>query len=269
MSIRIFKGLQTMRFNLKSFAVAAIIAGAFAASAAANAAEYMVGIGGTYRPFEFQDANKQLVGFDVDLIKAIAKKAGFEVKLINTPWSSIFPSLENGERDIIMSGITITEKRRQAVDFSHPYFLAHQLILTSQGLKISSIQDLKGKKISVVSASAGDEAASAAFGKTSPDIKRFDNTPLALEELANGGVDAMIGDVGVLQFYMRQNPDKHFNSFADPSFKQQYFGIGVRKGNVKVLNEVNKGLEAVIESGEYNEIYKKWFGGDAPKLPRE
>ena len=154
--------------------------------------------------------------------------------------------------------LTITDKRKEAVDFSEPYFLAHQLILTSSNLQIKSLKDLEGKLIAVVNASAGDVAASNAFGKASTNIRRFDNTPLALEELANGGVDAMIGDVGVLQWYMKQNPDKKFN---------QYFGIGVRKGNTQVLNDVNAGLKKVIESGAYNEVYRKWFGSDAPKLP--
>ena len=227
----------------------------------------MVGTGATYRPFEYETPNKELVGFDVDLMKEIAKAGGFEVKFINTPWDGIFAALNNGDRDIIMSGITITEKRKEVVDFARPYFLAHQLILTNKSLKIEKLADLEGKLIAVVNASAGDIAASKAFGKSSPNIRRFDNTPLALEELNNGGVDAMIGDVGVLQYYAKQNPEKQFNQCRDPGFEEQYFGIGIRKGNKEVLDAVNKGLEAAIASGAYNEVYKKWFGTDAPKLP--
>lgn len=251
---------------LKSILTAALVAGAFASSFA-QAAEYVVGTGATYRPFEYETPNKELVGFDVDLMKEIAKAGGFEVKFVNTPWDGIFAALNNGDRDIIMSGITITEKRREAVDFARPYFLAHQLILTNKNLKIEKLADLEGKLIAVVNASAGDIAASNAFGKSSPNIRRFDNTPLALEELNNGGVDAMIGDVGVLQYYAKQNPDKAFNQCRDPGFEEQYFGIGIRKGNKEVLDAVNKGLDAVIASGAYNEVYKKWFGTDAPKLP--
>ena len=240
---------------------------ALTASAGINAEEYVVGTGATYRPFEYETPQKELVGFDVDLMRAIAKAEGFDVKFINTPWEGIFATVDKGDRDIIMSGITITDKRKEAVDFSEPYFLAHQLILTSSNLQIKSLKDLEGKLIAVVNASAGDVAASNAFGKASTNIRRFDNTPLALEELANGGVDAMIGDVGVLQWYMKQNPDKKFNQCRDPEFQEQYFGIGVRKGNTQVLNDVNAGLKKVIESGAYNEVSRKWFGSDAPKLP--
>lgn len=250
----------------KSFAAAAALF--TVACGIAQAAEYIVGTGATYRPFEYEAPNKDLVGFDIDLMKEIAKAQGFEVKFVNTPWDGIFAALNNGDRDIIMSGITITEKRKEVVDFAKPYFLAHQLILTNSNLKINTIKDLEGKLIAVVNASAGDIAASKAFGKSSPNIRRFDNTPLALEELNNGGVDAMIGDVGVLQYYAKQNPDKKFNQCRDPGFEEQYFGIGIAKGNTEVLNAVNAGLEKVIKSGAYNEVYKKWFGTDAPKLPQ-
>lgn len=255
-----------MKTKFKLIAASFVVASAFA-SAFVSAAEYVVGTGATYRPFEYETPNKELVGFDVDLMKEIAKAGGFTVKFINTPWDGIFAALNNGDRDIIMSGITITEKRKQVVDFARPYFLAHQLILTNKNLKISALKDLEGKTIAVVNASAGDIAASKAFGKSSPNIKRFDNTPLALEELNNGGVDAMIGDVGVLQFYVRQNPDKAFNQCSDPGFEEQYFGIGIAKGNKEVLDAVNKGLDAVIANGEYDKVYQKWFGAKAPKLP--
>ena len=78
-------------------------------------------------------------------MKAIAKAQGFDVEFVNTTWSTIFPALNNGDRDIIMSGITITDKRKEAVDFSEPYFLAHQLILTSSNLQIKSLKDLEGQ----------------------------------------------------------------------------------------------------------------------------
>jgi polar amino acid transport system substrate-binding protein len=126
------------------------------------------------------------------------------------------------------------------------------------------VADLKGKNVAVVANSAGDIAASKVFGKASKHIKRFDNTPLALEELSAGGVDAAIGDVGVFAYYALQNPEKQFNMARDPSFEDQYFGIAVRKGNTKVLNEINEGLKKVIASGAYAKVYAKWFGEKAP-----
>ena len=250
-------------------AMTAALAGVSMTTVTASAAQtevttYTVGTGATYRPFEFQTPNKEIVGFDIDLMKAIAKAEGFNVEFINTLFGVIFESVKNGDRDMIMSGITITPQRQEVVDFSLPYFAAHQLILTQQNLKIEKIQDLKGKNVAVVANSAGDVIASLAFGKASKNIKRFDNTPLALEELSAGGVDAAIGDVGVFAYYAAQNLDKKFNMTRDVKFEDQYLGIGVRKGNKELLDKINSGLKKVIASGEYAEIYAKWFGKDAP-----
>ena len=243
---------------------AAAAATLFTGTVSAAPVEYTVGTGATYRPFEFQTPNKEIVGFDIDLMKEIAKAQGFKVKFVNTLWGVIFESVKNGDRDIIMSGITITPQRQANVDFSYPYFAAHQLILTQKDLKVNSLKDLKGKNIAVCANSAGDVVSSKAFGKASPNIKRFDNTPLALEELNAGGVDAAVGDVGVFAYYAQQNPDKDFNMARDVSFEDQYFGIGVRKCNTKVLNDVNEGLKKVSASGAYAKVYRKWFGEKAP-----
>ena len=173
------------------------------------------------------------------------------------------------DRDMIISGITITPQRKEAVDFSYPYFAAHQLILTQKNLTVKSVADLKGKNVAVVANSAGDIACSKVFGKASSNIKRFDNTPLVLEELSAGGVDAAVGDIGVFAYYALQNPDKQFNMARDPSFEDQYFGIAFRKGNTELRDKVNEGLKKIIANGEYAKIYAKWFGDKAqpPKLP--
>ena len=112
--------------SLKTKVLTAAAFAALLASTAVQAVTYTVGTGATYRPFEYEAPNKEIVGFDIDLMKAIAKAQGFDVEFVNTTWSTIFPALNNGDRDIIMSGITITDKRKEAVDFSEPYFLAHQ-----------------------------------------------------------------------------------------------------------------------------------------------
>lgn len=125
---------------------AAAAATIFTGSANAAPVEYTVGTGATYRPFEFQAPTKEIVGFDIDLMKEIAKAQGFKVKFVNTLWGVIFESVKNGDRDIIMSGITITPQRKESVDFSYPYFAAHQLILTQKNLKVNSLAELKGKK---------------------------------------------------------------------------------------------------------------------------
>lgn len=235
----------------------------------AHAAEktYVVGAGGTYRPFEFETPKKELVGFDIDLIKAISNASGFKIQLVSTPWEGIFATLGQGDRDIIVSGITITDKRSQMVDFSLPYFPAEQVIITNAGAKVSSLADLKKLQVAVVNSTAGDIVVSDEIGKANTAIHRFDNTVLMLEELYRGGVDAAVGDVGVIKFYIKSHPEKQFKVVSDAKFTRQYFGIAVKKGNKELLDKINAGMKKIVADGTYAKIYKEWFDGEVPSLP--
>ena len=235
------------------------------APAHAQDRELVVGSSATYRPFAFENPNKEIVGYDIDIIKAIAQKAGLKVKIVNTPWTGIFAALNNGDVDIVISGVTINDKRKQSYDFSAPYFEARQLIAVPVGSTAKGLKDLAGKKIAVVNASTGDDTASREFGKTNPDIRRFENTPTIISELANGGVDAAIGDNGVIAFRVQEH--KNLKTVDDPSFPKEDFGIVVKQGNKALLDKINAGLAAVKADGSYAQIHKKWFQADAPALP--
>ncbi|MFZ1181387.1 MAG: basic amino acid ABC transporter substrate-binding protein [Herbaspirillum sp.] len=238
-----------------------------AATASAAAPTYVVGAGGTYRPFEFETAKKELVGFDIDIIKAIANASGFKIKLVSTPWEGIFATLGQGDRDMIISGITITEKRARMVDFSLPYFPAEQIIVTGASAKIAGLANLKKLQVGVVNSSAGDIVVSEELGKSSTAIHRFDNTPLMLEELYRGGIDAAVGDVGVIKFYIKSHPGKQFKVIGDARFTRQYFGIAVKKDNRELQDKINAGLKKIVADGTYAKIYKEWFDANVPTLP--
>ena len=254
---------------MKKLAISGCVIAATFGSMQALAQTYVVGSGGTYRPFEFENSQKELEGFDIDIIKAIAKTEGFDIKLINTPWEGIFATLSTGDRDIIISGITITDKRKNMVDFSLPYFPAEQSIVVPDGSDVDSINSLKGKKIGVVNSSTGDIVVSDVVGKNSTDIKRFDNTPLMLQELGEGGIDAAVGDVGVVKFYIKTHPEKPLKLVSDDKFERQYFGIAVAKGNDELKAKLDDGLKKIIADGTYAKIYATWFDNDVPTLPVE
>jgi len=144
---------------------------------------------------------------------------------------------------------------------------ARQLIAVPKDSNVKSLKDLVGKKIGVVTASSGDDTASREFGKTNPDIRRFENTPTVISELANGGVDAAIGDNGVIAFRVQEH--KNLKTVDDPSFPKEYFGIVVKQGNKALQDKLNTGLAAVKADGTYAQVYKKWFQSDAPALPAQ
>ena len=241
-----------------------------AASAASGAAltsaakVYVVGTDAAYAPFESQNEKGEIVGFDIDVVKAAAAKAGVEVKFVNTPWEGIFNALKQGDRDLLVSSITITEERKQSMDFSDPYFDAHQLIAVKADSKIARFEDLKSLKVGVQTGTTGDETITKLQGKNSPDIKRFESTPLALKELETGGIDAVVADNGVVVNYVKNNAGNKFKTVNDPAFAPEHYGIAVKKGNAELLAKLNQGLAAIKADGSYDRIYASYLSAPEP-----
>lgn len=233
---------------------------AASAPAPAPAKVYVVGTDAAYAPFESQNEKGEIVGFDIDVVAAVAKKAAIEVKFVNTPWEGIFNTLQQGDRDLLVSAVTITDERKQTMDFSNPYFDAQQLIAVKGNSKISKFDDLKKLKVGVQTGTTGDEVVSKLQGKTSPNIKRFESTPLALKELEAGGVDAVVADNGVVINYVANNAGSKFKTVADKAFQPEQYGLVVKKGNADLLGKLNKGLADIKADGTYDQIYTKYFG---------
>lgn len=231
-----------------------------AAPAPAPVKVYTVGTDAAYAPFESQNEKAEIVGFDIEVVQAIAAKGGFEVKFVNTPWEGIFNALGQGDRDLLVSAITITEERKQTMDFSDPYFDAAQLIAVKDSSKVAKFADLKKLKVGVQTGTTGDEAVTKLQGKNSKNIKRFESTPLALKELEAGGVDAVVADNGVVVHYVANNPGGKFKTVNDAEFVPEQYGIAVKKGNAELLDALNKGLAAIKADGSYDQIYTKYFG---------
>ena len=237
---------------------------AVSASAPASARVYVVGTDAAYAPFESQNEKGEIVGFDIDIVSAIARKAGIEVKFVNTPWEGIFNALAQGDRDLLVSSITITDERRQTMDFTDPYFDANQLIAVRADSKVARLDDLKALKVGVQTGTTGDEAVSRLQGKTSPNIKRFESTPLALKELEAGGIDAVVADNGVVVNYVANNAGNKFKTVGDAAFVPEHYGIAVKKGDAELLGKLNRGLAAIKADGTYASLYAKYLAS-APK----
>ncbi|MEN0058804.1 MAG: basic amino acid ABC transporter substrate-binding protein, partial [Bdellovibrio sp.] len=197
--------------------------------APSSASELLVGTDAAYAPFESEAPDKSIQGFDMDIIKAVADKAGFKIKVVNTPWEGLFSQLASGDRDILISAITINDERKKVMDFSDPYFEAVQLIALPLQSKVARFEDLKKLTVGVQTGTTGDEVITRLMGKSHPNIRRFEGTPLALQELANGGVDAVIADNGVVNNFLANNA-KSFKTLPDSNFAKEHYGIAVKKG---------------------------------------
>jgi glutamine transport system substrate-binding protein len=211
-----------------------------------------------YAPFESMDKGK-IVGFDVDLVNAVAKEAGYKANVVNVGWDPLFVEVKDKKSDLAVSAITITDERKQTYDFSDPYYLSTNEILVPENSNIASADDLKGKTIAVQNATTGQEVAESILGKNSSSVKKFENNNLAIMELLNGGADAVIADNGVVDTYVKNNPDKKLKIIKDDSFPKEFYGLMFPKGS-SLKADFDKGIKKVIDNGTYSKIYKKWFG---------
>jgi polar amino acid transport system substrate-binding protein len=215
-----------------------------------------------YEPFEF-DKDGKVVGFDVDLVDLVAKKLNATQEVVDTPFDGIQSGvdLNSGKCDLAAAGMTITDTRKQNFDFSDPYFDATQALVGKKGTSYTGLDKLTGKKLGVQNGTTGAEYAK----KNAPDVEQvtFEDLGLLLNAVQTGTVDAAIKDNGVLYDWVKKNTD--FEVGTEFATGEQY-GIGVKKGNAALLKVVNETLAATKASGEYDTIYKKWFG-KKPEVP--
>lgn len=215
---------------------------------------YKVGTDATYAPMEYMDEKGNIVGLDIDIVKEIAKAAGFEVEFIHYGWDPLFPAVSDGLVDFAVSSITITDDRKLDYDFSDPYFYANQLILVPEGSSISSSADLKDKKVSVQIGTTGHEVVKDILGATSPNVMAYDTMPLAIQTMLNGDADASVGDNSVVNGYIQNNPNAKVKTINDDSFEREYYGLMVKKGNKEIVDLLNKGIKAIKETGKLKEL---------------
>ncbi len=223
---------------------------------------WRVGTDATYAPFGFKEKNTgKLDGFDIDIITAIAKEEGAEVDIQNLNFDALLPALQSNTLDIAISDMTISEERARSVDFSNPYYIAGSgLVVNTDNTNITSFKDLEGKRIGVSIGSTGAEIA----GKIpNADVRQFNLIIDAFLELQNRGVDVVINDTPVNEFYV-VNKGRGIAKVVGEDYDAAPLGIAVKKGNTELLDKINSGLSKIKENGKYREIYKKWFGKEPP-----
>ena len=214
----------------------------------------------TFPPMEMVDANKNIVGFDIDMINAAAKAGGFTAEVRNTAWDGIFAGLENGKYDAVLSSVTITDERKKTMDFSLPYINAGQILTVRADETATTLADLKGKKVGAQIGTTGAFEIDKVKDADKITEKTYDEIGLAFEDLSNGRIDGVVVDNPTAASYALQN-DKYKGKLKTVGtvFTEEYYGIAVKKGNQKVLDLINAGLKKVMDSGENKTIEDKWL----------
>ncbi|MBD2278079.1 MAG: ABC transporter permease subunit [Dolichospermum sp. DEX189] len=217
----------------------------------------------TFPPFEFQGQGGELEGFSIDLMRAIATAANFQVEFQSLPFDGIIPALQAKTIDGAISSITITEERAKTVAFSRPYFKAGLAIaIRADNQNITGFDSLQNKKIAVQIGTTGAQKAKSVIGA---EVRSFDSAPLALQELQNGNVDAVINDAPVT-LYAINTGNLQGIKVIEQLLTEEFYGIATAK-NSPYLSLINQGLTKVLQNGNYEQIYQKWFKSTPPILP--
>lgn len=234
----------------------------FAGTAECAKKTVVVAVDGDWPPMKMKDDKGNLAGYEIDMIRAIADEAGFEVSLVEVPWDAIFEGLDALRYDAVIASVSITDKRKGKYDFSAPYISAGQLLVVPKSL-VS--KPLAGKVIAAFEATTGEAALKGADG-----VKRkvYPAAPLdsPFKDLAEGAVSGVLCDVPVAvhyAFYEKAYKGKFAITSEDiilgkPSAPEDY-GIVVRKGNAEILEFMNKGIKGVKSKDTAVKLRMKWI----------
>ncbi len=214
----------------------------------------VMGTNATFPPYEYVDDNNKIVGIDAEIAQAIADKLGMKLEIKDMEFDSLIPAVKSDSIDVVLAGMTVTDERKQSVDFSDSYSTGVQVIIVKEGSDIKSADDLKGKKIGVQSGTTGDSYCTTDFGQE--NVKQFSNGSLAVAALANGQVDCVVIDNEPAKNYVAANTGL---KILDTEYVTEDYAIAVSKDNPDLLKKINTALKELKEAGKINEIVGKYI----------
>lgn len=212
-----------------------------------------------FPPFEYTK-DGELVGFDVDLAETVIERAGYEVgDWVDIAFGSLIPSLKDGDIDLIAAGMTIEPGRQEQIDFTNPYWVSNQSVLVREGGDFSpeSVEDLADKRVGAQSGTTGEgqiEDLIEADTVQESDYRQYDNYTLAVEDLENGNVDAVVIDAPVAESF---SADRAVVVAFEIETGEK-FGLGMRQDDERIA-ELNDALAGIKDGGTYDDLVSEWF----------
>ena len=222
-----------------------------------------VGLEGTYPPFNYQDENGKLTGFEVEFSEALAKELGVKVQFQPTKWDGILASLESGRLDLVINQVTISDERRKKYDFSTPYTVSGIQALTRKddGESIKSAADLAGKKVGVGLGTNYEQWLKENVPQA--DIRTYDDDPTKFQDLNVGRIDVILVD-RLAAFEMVEKTGGRL-AVAGEAFSRQEAGVALRKGNPQLLAAIDSAIEKLRSDGTLKQLSEKWFKADVTR----
>jgi len=229
------------------------------AASAASAETLKVVTDPSFVPFEMMDEKTgKMVGFDMEIIREVADRAGFDINLNTMDFNGIIPALQSGNVDIAIAGITITDEREEIVDFSNPYYDSGLRLLVRQNNDaIDEFDDLEGKKV-------GTKIGSTSYDylienlEADSGVTPYPGSADMYMALMSGAIDAVFYDAPNVGYFARTKGEGKVKTVG-PLYEGQQYGIALLEGS-KWVDDVNAALASMKEDGTYKEIYEKWFG---------
>ncbi len=206
-----------------------------------------------FPPYEFHDANA-IVGIDVEIAGAIAEQLGLELEIEDIAFDSIIPEIVSGKADIGAAGMTVTEDRKQNVDFSDSYAHATQVVIVKEDSAIAGVADLEGKLIGVQQGTTGDIYVSGDYGDDA--VERYAKGMEAVQALSQGKIDAVVIDGEPAKQYIKEVSGL---KIIDESYTDEDYAIAIKKGNTAMVEAVNKALADLKSQGKLDEIVAKYI----------
>jgi len=209
----------------------------------------------TWPPFEYVDTDSgKIVGFDIDLFTEIAKEANLDIEFVNVEWDPLLAGVAQGTYDCAISSITIKEDRKAEMDFSDPYYIAGQVIVTlKETASITGPESLSGKKVGVQTGTTGDDEAQSIEGA---EVVGYDEIGMAFVALMGKQIDAVVCDTPVASGYLSKYDTL---TTAGEVLTTEEYGIAFPKGNADLVEKVNEALAKVKAAGKIEELVQKWL----------
>lgn len=236
-------------------------------SSAAMAEKIKIGwAGGSYPPFSALNASGKFEGWEVDFAEALCKEAKFDCEIDIVAWEGIIPALTSKKIDMIMASMSITDERKKMIDFSDRYYKTPSAVIGRKEDKFDATPDeLSGKTLGVLISTIQETYANKYFGNAA-EIKIYQGQDEMYQDLSAGRIDAVVADIIVLNDFLKSESgsccDLKGSVADDPDILGKGVGIGVRKGEVELMDKLNAAIKGVRDSGTYDAITKKYFDID-------
>ncbi len=253
-------GLSSKRIVTVGILIAFVFSlGALVPSAYAQEETVVVGTSAGFPPFEIVEEG-ELVGFDIDLMEAIADVQGFELEWKDVAFSALIPSLKSGKIDCVAAAMTIKPKREEVVDFSDPYWSADQGVIVGEDSELNIVNALTEKKVGAQTGTTGADWVKTQLVEkgliAKNDLRHYDTYVMAVRDLVNGNIGSVVVDTPVARTFTERQPVKMIATLITG----EKYGLAVKKGNAELLEKLNEGLKKIRQTGRYGDIVAKWFG---------